>query len=249
MKAFVDPVVWVWFAIVVTSIYCLWRRHKRLGWALLVFALAGCLSEITSFSAHLLASMERPYLYDKSVPRERADAVLVLGGFGQAFPQSFTGFEFSDAGDRIFTGMTLVREGKAGVMVVSGSGTGVPPEPVEAKTASAWVDSLKVLPTPVQVLAPCRNTHDEAVAMKNLAQTNGWKNIILVTSAWHMRRAAATFRKAGLDVVPVGCDFQGHAALLRPRVSLVPRAQSLIWLKLWGEENLGYVFYRLQGQI
>ncbi len=85
--------------------------------------------------------------------------------------------------------------------------------------------------------------------MEALAKEKGWKKIILVTSAWHMRRAAATFRKAGLDVIPVGCDCQGSVALQRDRVSLVPRAQSLILFKLWAEETLGYAAYRLHGWI
>jgi uncharacterized SAM-binding protein YcdF (DUF218 family) len=249
MKVLVDPVVWAWLAIIAAGVSRVTRQHKRLGWALLAFALVGCMTEATNFSAYLLASLERPYLFDKSNPVPTADAVLVLGGYGIAFPQSANGLEFNEASDRVFTGITLVRENKTAVMVVSGGGIGNPPQPQEGKAAKAWIDSLKVLPAPVEVLPACRNTYDEALKMKDLAQSKGWKNIILVTSAWHMRRASATFRKAGLEVIPVGCDYQGHAGLQRPRRCWVPRTQSLFWFKLWAEESVGYVVYRLQGRI
>jgi uncharacterized SAM-binding protein YcdF (DUF218 family) len=249
MKALADPLVWLWLAVVVAGTVC-WRRgRKKWGSIILASALLACVFELTNVPARLLASLERPFIFDKSSPIPPADAVLVLGGYGQPFPQSLSGIELNESGDRLLTGIGLVREGKAAVLVVSGGGRGTPPQPLEAQAAKAWIESWKLLPAPVETLGASRNTHDEALRMKDLAQKKGWNKFILVTSAWHMRRAATTFRKAGLEVIAVGCDYQGSVAVQRERLSFMPRTSSLWLLRLWLEETLGYGFYRVRGWI
>ena len=228
------------------------RWLKRLGWTLLAVALLASAFEIGNVPARLLASLERPYV-SVNADIEPADAVLVLGGYGQPAPNgSLTGLEVNDAGDRLVAGIELVRHGKGKVLVLSSGGRGEPPEPLEAIAARNLVESWKVLPptAKVELLGACINTRDEAVKMVELAKARGWKQIILVTSAWHLRRAAALFKKAGLEVIPVGCDFQGTAALQGERhFAFVSRTSSLVLLKLWLEETVGYAYYRLRGWV
>ncbi len=149
-------------------------------------------------------------------------------------------------------GIELVRQGKSNVLILSSGGRGKPPEPVEAIAARNLVESWKVLPPTarVELLGACINTRDEAVKMVDLAKARGWKKIILVTSAWHLRRATPLFKKTGLEVIPVGCDFQGTAALqAERRFTFVPRTSSLVLLKLWLEETMGYAYYALRGWV
>ncbi len=247
MKLCADPICWLWFALVVSGICLLRRRCRKSGFVLLALALLGSGVETFKIPARLLASLERPYLASASPLPSSSDVVLVLGGYGQDFPASSPGIELNERGDRLIKGIELVRLGKAGVLVLSGGPRGNPPEPQDARAAQAWINSWKLVPGRVEVLGPSLNTHDEALQMRNLAQTNSWKKITLVTSAWHMRRAAATFRKTGLDISPVGSDFQGTAALQDERVNFIPSTASLVLLKLWLEESLGYAYYRLRG--
>jgi len=76
-----------------------------------------------------------------------------------------------------------------------------------------WLESWKPFDSPIHVLDYSSNTKDEADQTKVLAEKNGWKKIILVTSAFHMRRAEALFKKTGLEVVAVGSDFEGLSSL------------------------------------
>jgi len=47
-----------------------------------------------------------------------------------------------------------------------------------------------------------RNTHENAVLSAQILEREKVNRVVLVTSATHMRRAAAEFRAHGLDVVP-----------------------------------------------
>ncbi|NVO13825.1 MAG: YdcF family protein [Rhodoplanes sp.] len=63
-----------------------------------------------------------------------------------------------------------------------------------------------------------RNTVENAVLSKAIAQPKPGERWLLVTSAYHMPRAIGVFRKAGFDVEPYPVDFRtrGASDALRP---------------------------------
>jgi uncharacterized SAM-binding protein YcdF (DUF218 family) len=248
MKFLADPVAWVWIGLLLGAAACFAKRRWQPAIFLLCLVIIGSVSATLNLPARLLAGLERPYLVRFPLNLETTDAVVVPGGNLDAFPNSLLGIELHDSIDRLATAIELVRQGKARALVLGGSGGGQPPRPAEGQAAARWVRSWNLVPTPVEVLPPSKNTHDEALHALALARQRHWKSLIIVTSAWHMRRALATFRKAGLDVVPVGSDFQGTAALLNPdRPCFIPRTGGLVLLNLWLGETLGYFYYRIRG--
>ena len=54
-----------------------------------------------------------------------------------------------------------------------------------------------------------RTTAEEAQRINQLAAEQGWKQLILVTSAFHMPRALASFQhQSDLQIIPVACDYR-----------------------------------------
>jgi uncharacterized SAM-binding protein YcdF (DUF218 family) len=53
-----------------------------------------------------------------------------------------------------------------------------------------------------------RSTFEQAVRTAEMLRESGSKKILLVTEAYHMLRAAACFRRAGLEVTPAPCGFR-----------------------------------------
>lgn len=45
-------------------------------------------------------------------------------------------------------------------------------------------------------------TYENALYNRGLLEAHGLKRVLLVTSAWHMPRALATFRSAGIHALP-----------------------------------------------
>src|ERR1035441_10581517 len=133
-----------------------------------------------------------------------ADAVVALGGGQRISHHDVLGFAMEDGGSRLLTAIELVHSGKAKTLVLGGSWP-LPGKPGVASMSVVedWVVSWGVAGGVVTNLGICINTHDEAVAFRKLAQSQGWSNVMLVTSALHMRRSLALFRKQGVEVTPV----------------------------------------------
>jgi uncharacterized SAM-binding protein YcdF (DUF218 family) len=76
----------------------------------------------------------------------------------------------------------------------------------------------------------------------------GWQKIILVTSAWHMPRAARLFRKAGVDFIPFPVDFQIDSNSSLTLLDFLPRAEGLQKTETALREWYGILFYALAGR-
>jgi len=187
-----------------------------------------------------------------------ADAVLVLGG-GLLPPLApRRGVEVADAGDRLLTGVDLIQEGKAPWLVVSGgrvSFNADDPTPPEATYAASLAQKLGVPADRIVRSEGPRNTAEEAIAMGKIARERGWHSLLLVTSATHLPRATATFRRlSGLEIVPVACDFQlaarnqsGQPTAESLLLDLLPQAGALASTSSSLKELLGLLVYRLKG--
>ena len=96
-----------------------------------------------------------------------------------------------------------------------------------------------------------RNTHESAVAVSRIAKDY---NIIpgeclLITSAFHMPRSLACFRKAGMDMDYFTTDFYSHPRQFTPDILIVPRIESfIVWHKLI-REWIGFIAYKSAGYV
>lgn len=73
--------------------------------------------------------------------------------------------------------------------------------------------------------------------------------VLLITSAFHMRRSAACFRKQGVAFDTFSTDFRsGDSDYIRP-AHLFPSPQALAHFELIGKEIIGMLVYRLRGEL
>ncbi len=166
---------------------------------------------------------------------EPTPAIVVLGA-GVRDDQSFP----VQSQDRLLEAFRLVRAGKAQRIVLPGA-------------AGYWAPAVRAqmralgLDYPVEEASldrPILNTHDEALAIAAFMRQRGWDRVILVTNAWHMRRAAAVFEHAGVHVLRAPCvegDYNAAApAMIDDR---------MLALRDWLHESIGYRVYRWRGWI
>ena len=78
-----------------------------------------------------------------------------------------------------------------------------------------------------------------------MARARGWKKIILVTTGWHMPRAAWLFRRAGVECVIFPVDFRNNADRQLTLIDYLPTASALINTETALREMYGNLFYRV----
>jgi uncharacterized SAM-binding protein YcdF (DUF218 family) len=87
-------------------------------------------------------------------------------------------------------------------------------------------------------------TMDNARLSAPLLKHAGVHRILLLSHAWHLRRAVPQFQRQGLTVIPAGIDF-AHGRLSSP-FGLLPTATGLLDSTYALHEWLGILWYRLR---
>jgi uncharacterized SAM-binding protein YcdF (DUF218 family) len=243
-----EPLSLLWLFLLAMPILR-WRKQQPWrGWLLLagLYSLLTC----TAIGHSLVFRLERPWVRWEWDSLPQNDVVLCLGGGISPSDGEITGVDLISASDRVTTSVELVRKGKGKALVISG-GMSRPGEASESQTTFDWIQRWNLITAPAMPLGHCVNTRDEAVKMQELMKEKGWRTLTLVTSASHMRRAKATFEKAGLQVTPVACACQSDADDKVPEGKLfhLPNPVELIRISEWLHEELGYIVYWLKGWV
>ncbi len=186
----------------------LWHlaRKRRLAAAvhLAVGALLWALS-VTPGADIVARGLEAPYA---SSGAPRGDVIVLLGGgVGSRAPDlSGTGAPSEETWVRVGTAVRLQRT--LGVPVIVSGGTVFAGKSAEAPIMARILVDLGVPADRVVAEARSRDTRENARYTAEIARRGGYRNPVLVTSAYHMRRAVAAFRRAGLEVSPCPAGFQ-----------------------------------------
>lgn len=215
---------------------------------------AGCLLLVILGSPlvgeRLLHSLEAEYPLVQVADSPSAEAIVVLGGFTQPpIPPRLT-IDVDEGFDRLLQGMRLWRAGKAPLLVFSGGA--IPYLSGSQMTEAASLCSLAleygVARQSILLEEGSRNTHENAVFTAELLRQRGLRRILLVTSASHMPRSVAVFRKQGLEIIPSPTDVQ---VVPRPitLLQLLPNLQALAYSSTAIKEWVGMQTYRLRGWI
>ncbi len=249
IEALLQPLSLAWLALLGIGAAAAWRRHRALAAAALVPAVLLHLLGATPLSPWLLSRLEEPYRHSaRSVPA--VPAVVLLGGTHDFSPRNVLPLDFGGTVDRVLTAVELVRQEPSRVLVLGGSRYDAPDGGArpDAELIRDWLERWGIAPREVVILGICTSTRDEAERTRALAAARGWDRVAMVSSAGHLRRAGATFRRAGVPVVPVGCDFTGISLLEGSRHwFLLPRIGHLAVFSQWLHEELGWAYYRVRG--
>ena len=159
-------------------------------------------------------------------PLEKADAIVVLGGS-------------ANYKERAREAARLLREGRAPVILLTNDNQRGPWSSAEQRNLYFYERSLEEIHNAgapeksVDVLMNQVNTtYEEAELVKSYAAENGFRSVLIVTSAYHSRRALWTFSRVfrdtgiqvGMTPVPTGNESPQPATwwLTRRGWRLVP---------------------------
>jgi len=173
---------------------------------------------------------------------DSADAIVILSGMlGINEVGDSTYVEWGDP-DRFFGGVALFKAGKAQKLIFTG---GKMPwnkaKKTEGEVLKDYAISNGIPSEKIFVTKDVENTEEEAVAVKEFIGTN--KQIILVTSAYHMYRAKRLFEKQEIEVIPYKVDNKVSRNNEIVIMDFLPDAESLKLTETGFKEIIRSNFY------
>jgi uncharacterized SAM-binding protein YcdF (DUF218 family) len=195
-----------------------------------------------------MASLERQYPARPVSETPEADVVIVLGGaVGHPLPPRVE-VDLSEGADRVLHAARLYRAGKAKrVLVSAGNIPRMPAARPEAVLIKELLVEWGVADNAIEVATASRNTCENAIEIERMRKANGFRSALLVTSASHMPRAMAVFRRAGIPVTASTTDVNVVDADRTDVFRWLPNASALSRTTAAWKEWLGFLAYKVTG--
>ncbi len=184
-----------------------------------------------------------PPFKDKQV---KADAIVVLGGGVMELSWAGQPAVASDeAQARLIKGIVLYRKLHMPLVLVGGNGDPARNVTADADAMKQTALALGVPSRDIIVENKSRNTLEGARALNQVIKG---KRILLVTSAYHLKRATGMFKKKGFQVIPVPAVYLSEQRKLS-LYSLIPRARALSVSSAACSEYITLLWYKTLGEI
>lgn len=191
--------------------------------------------------------LEQRFPYHEPASQPVSQAIVVLGGnTANGRKNWFEPYQRDNVIMRTDTAGDLYLAGRAPLLVVSGAA--LDGGQSEASMMAAALERMGVPATAIIQEGNSYTTHQNAVYTARLLKENNISEFLLVTSALHMPRAMASFRKQGFRpvaapspaqiVVPRG---QAHFSFWLPDLRTLHASRSIV------KEYLGLLVYWLRG--
>ncbi len=244
-----EPLAWLAFFVALSTLLLLLKRERARVWGvrLLVASLLsfGVLSW-NGLPEHLIANMEQ----QAQAPSDLSTyhGMIVLGGAiasprirANALPP------LACSGERIIEPIALMNQYPHLKLLFTGGDARLTSDPApESDDARQYFERFGVDMSRVAFESNSRNTYENAVRSRDVPGIDPAKSWLLVTSAWHMPRALASFQHAGWNVTPYPVDYYAAADVSLDKFSLSEGVNS--W-RLLLREKLGMLVYWALGRV
>ena len=213
-------------------------RSCRCGWTVVLAGLVYLYIFSCEWMYGLLGEhLERMYPPARVETLPKADAIVILGGGVGENTNLLYYAELALSADRAVHGARLFKAGKAPRIHVT-----------FAADAELLVE-CGVPQTAISIDEGLKNTEEELRSLAERLKTTGRPRVLLVTSAWHMRRAMLMAEKYAkkIEIIPAACDYEWlvHEREEFDPVCLLPSAENLFKNSYMVKEYVGYWGYRL----
>ncbi|HNV60480.1 MAG TPA: YdcF family protein [Rhodoferax sp.] len=248
LNLFAQPLTWI-AALLVASLLAHRRpalAQKLVGLALSLLLLMGW----QPLPHGLLRQLEVQYAeipFDADL--RTFTGVVILGGSTEEayIAEAHTQPLLNEAAERMMGPIAMLRRNPhLRLVFTGGEGSFMASGPSEAERVRPFFDSMGIGRSEVTYEARSRTTYENAVLTAQLPGININQRWLLVTTASHMPRSMATFKKVGWNVAAYPVDFRTGNDTPWTAYSLKDGARN--W-QLLLHEYLGLLAYRLTGRL
>ncbi|MEP3477480.1 MAG: YdcF family protein [Hyphomicrobiales bacterium] len=248
---FLQPSAFCAFLIIAGVILTKTRWEKTGKLAVKVGAIGVLLVAFSPFGRQLMIPLEDRFslITFEEQKKKKVDGIVVLGGTVHMYVSDQRGVPSIVSGaERIIEAVKLATHFKEAKIVLSGGPNTFVKNPtpdaviVKQLMVDMGIDAKRIL-----VEGKSRNTWENAVFAKKLAQPKKGENWLLVTSAYHMPRAMGTFRQAEFEVAAYPVDYYtgGETSRFSPFYYAM---DGVTITDTAAKEWLGLIVYKLTGR-
>lgn len=175
---------------------------------------------------------------------------IVLGGIGRIDPTEKR-IEFINSADRLLKALELYHQKKIKkILITGGSGSVLHPEDKEAAYIHQYLKNIQVPDTDIIIENESKNTYENAVFSAKILDSLHIKkeNIVLITSAYHLRRSMAVFEKQGYaHILPYPAERTSGPRKFELDHCLLPHPDAMSTLYKYIHEWIGLIIYKIKG--
>ena len=184
---------------------------------------------------------------------EKYDLAIVLTGIVNETKDNERIF-FNKGADRIVQAFQLWKLGKVKKILITGGKGGIIEKGNEVEESIKLKSYLVMHEMPDSLIITetrAKNTHENALNTKLLLNHLNYspQKILLITSAFHMRRALACFRKQNINPDPFPVDYYSVRELYIEDFIPYPNTDAMVKFDILIKEWVGFVVYRLTGRL
>jgi uncharacterized SAM-binding protein YcdF (DUF218 family) len=247
---FLMPFFWLFLAVLLA--FFAKSDLKRKFWSKIVFLLFFVFGN-SFLASHIMHWWEpKPVEYAKM---EIFDFGIVLGGgIANEWQRPLDRVHFDPSADRLLQALQLFKAGKIKNILISGGSASIFSRNNKRTEATIGKDFLLKVGVPADhifVENESRNTFENAVfTQKLLLDLKLDKSkLLLITSAYHMKRGTACFDKQGLVTVPFPTTYHQLNTVFWSLSTIIPDETAFtLWYDLC-HEWFGLISYKIMGYI
>ena len=231
-----------WFFVLM--IYSFYSRHKK------YIQISALIFLYICSNAFIVDEIGRWWeKYPIPLLNQQYEVGIVLGGIGRIDPVEKR-IEFTNSADRLLKALELYHQKKIKrILITGGSGSVLHPEDKEAPYILQYLKHVHIPDSAVIIEYESKNTYENAVYSKRILDSLHIRtdNIVLITSAYHLRRSVAVFEKQGFqNILPYPAERTSGPRKFELDHCLLPHPDAMHTLYKYIHEWIGMLVYKLK---
>ena len=244
---FINPFSLFIFLFLIGLIFLVFKKHKKAFYILSLTFFSLLLVSIFPIGKYAINVLEKDYHLENKYPNN-VDGILILAGATDPYlSKEYNSIELNDSAERLLESVFLIQKYKNAKIIFSGgSGYLNYPNLDHAKIAKNFFNKMKIENKNIIYENKSRNTYENILFSKQIAKPQEDEKWLLVTSAFHMKRAILISKKQKWKFIPYPVDFkQSKKISLKPSIHFFSNFTS--FQKAF-HEWLGLFSYYLMGR-
>ena len=217
MSFYLSKILWlilnpfnIFIFVILLSIFLYFVKLRRLS--LIIFLINFVFIALISFlpiGSYLIYNIEKEY-HSYIKPPDQVDGILILGGAtNPLLYNEYDQISLNGSSERLVESVFIIKKfDKAKVIFSGGSGIVNRPDFDHAQVAKSFYKKIGIKIDKIIFEDNSRNTYENIIYSKKIANPKINENWLLITSASHMKRAVLIADKNNWKLIPYAVDFK-----------------------------------------